>query len=338
MAATAGCGESGAASVSAPTVSNSGTSGAGGSTSGTSGSPPPPPPPSQQQHVSMLFEQPALSGIAGHLYQPRATQIGPPEGAFALLLWQRNKYQANGQLVATGWDAGSLTGFTPAVVAGSQLGFQNLQGTSTAQIESDAVGAYINSRDLPQSTADQKMMITPQYIFPPGSQPVPFASAQTTLGGALDLQVPTAAGPNTYVVEDLLFQDGNGTRLSIGIKLFRNGGSDSTIGIGYDSPTGTFMLNSPLGMNQRFVTLAAGSASAVGSTWSGWRHFEWSMSDAQFASALQYLAAQYPNQVKSLQPSQYVLTQVHLNAEFHTQGKTAELGWSMRGMQLWNSP
>ena len=321
LSAVAGCGGSGTSPVSGPP--------------GSTGRSPPPPPP----HITMLFEQPDLSGIDGNLYAPRATpHVGPPTGAFALVLWQANKYQANGQLVATAWDAGSMTGFAPTAITDAQLGFQNLQGTSTAQAEGGTVGAYINSNDLPPSTSDQKMMITPQYIFPSGSQPVPFAAAQTTLGGALDLQVPTAGGSNVYVVEDLLFQDGNGVRVSFGIKLFRNGGSDSTIGTGYDSPTNTYMVNSPLGNNQLFVTSATGGASASGSTWTGWRHFEWSVSEAQFTSALHYLAAQYPDQVKTTDPAQYVLTEVHLNAEFHTQGKPAELGWSLRGMQLWNTP
>jgi hypothetical protein len=62
------------------------------------------------------------------------------------------------------------------------------------------------------------------------------------------------------------------------------------------------------------------------------------MSEAEFISALQHLMASFPGRVISTDPSQYVLAGVHLNAEFHTRGQPAELGWSMRGLELWITP
>jgi hypothetical protein len=254
------------------------------------------------------------------------------------VLWQPNRYLSDGLLVPTGWDAGARTGFTPPTAMAAQLGFQNKPGTSTAQMEADTVGAYINSQDLPPSSADQKMMITPQYIFPLGSQPMPFASQGTSLGGALDLQIPTGAGAQTYVVADLLFMDLDGVRISYGIKIFSAGGGHPVVGSGYASDSNTYTLNSPLGVDERFVTKASASASATGAPWSGWRHFEWSISQAQFVSGLHYLTAQFPGKVTSTDPAHYVLAEVHLNAEFHTKGQPAELGWSMRGLKLWTTP
>jgi hypothetical protein len=284
--------------------------------------------------TTIIFEQPQVSGIAGNFIVDHAS----PQGSFAMVLWQPNRYQVNGQLVPTTWDAGAETGFTPSPVSGAELGFQNRAGTSTAQMEGDTVGAYINSADLPPSNADQKMMITPQYIFPAGNQPMPFASSGVTLGGSMDLQIPSAVGKDAYIVADLLFEDARGTRISYGIAIFHNDGTHPVGGSGYDGPSNTYMLNVPLGVDQRFVTAAADSAASTVSTWSGWRHFDWSITEAQFVGAIQELTKQFPGKVTSTDPTQYVLAEVHLNAEFHTQGKPAALGWSMRNLTLWTTP
>jgi len=299
-----------------------------GSSGGTAPSPPP---------ATILFEQPDVAGIAGHFVVPPATHTPPPKSVFGLVLWQPNRFQSSGELIPTAWDAGSRTAFTPSVAASAQLGFQNLTGTSTAQMEGDTVGAYIDSADLPPSSADQKMMITPQFLFPSGSEPVPFANPKTVLSGSMDLQIPTAVGRDTYVVLDLLFMDPNGVRISYGVAVFHNGASNPAVGSGV-SDNNTFMLNSPLGVDERFVTRATDSDSATGTPWSGWRHFEWSISEAQFASALQYLVTAFPGKVALEDPAQYLLAEVHLNAEFHTNGQPAQLGWSMRGLKLWTSP
>jgi hypothetical protein len=167
---------------------------------------------------------------------------------------------------------------------------------------------------------------------------MPFASPDSSLHGSLDLQVPAATGSDVYVVADLLFEGPNGARISLGIAIFRNGGTSSVVASGYDSPSNTYMLNSPLGIDQRFVTRASNSDGATGAPWSGWRHFEWSVSEDQFVGALQYLTAAFPGKVTSTDPVHYVLAKVHLNAEFHTKGEPAKLGWSMRGLKLWTTP
>jgi hypothetical protein len=55
------------------------------------------------------------------------------------------------------------------------------------------------------------------------------------------------------------------------------------------------------------------------------------VSQAQFVAAINYLIAQYPGKVTTTDPTEYVLAEVHLNAEFHFQPDAAELGWSMTG-------
>ncbi len=333
-AGVVGCGGSGGAgSAAVPSSSDSsssssgsiGSGGSGGSSDGTSA-------------ATILFEQPQESGIAGHLVVPTATHIPPPIGAFGLVLWQPNPNAANGQLVPTAWDAGTQTGFTPASpLTAMQLGFQPKAGSSTAQMDGDTVGAYLNSADLPGAPVGQKMMITPEFIFQPGSEPVPFSNSNSSLNGSLDLQIPTAAGKDTYVVADLLFVGASGVRISYGIAIFDNGETRALVGTGYDVPSNSYMLNSPLGVDQRFVTQAQGSTSWTGVPWLGWQHFEWSISQAQFVAALKYLVAQFPGKVQSTDPTQYVLAEVHLNAEFHFQPAPAELGWSMRGWKVWTT-
>ena len=288
--------------------------------------------------ATILFEQPQESGIGGHLVVPLATHTAPPNGVFTLVLWQPNPFVSNGQLVPTAWDAGTVTGFTPASpLTTMQLGFQPTAGSSTAQMDAATVGAYLNSADLPGSPAGQKMMITPQFTFAAGSEPVPFSSANSVLSGSMDLQIPTAVGNDTYVNADFSFIDPNGVRISMGIEIFHNGATNPVLGSGYDTPSNTYMLNSPLGVDQRFVTRVSGSGSATGVPWQGWQHFEWSISQAQFVAAINYLDAAFPGKVKTTDPTQYVLAEIHLNAEFHFQPDPAELGWSMQGWKVWTS-
>jgi len=330
VAALAGCGGSSGGSATA------GSSTSGSSSSGSSGAPPSGG--GSGATVNVLFEQPQENGIAGHLVVPPASHASPATGVFELVLWQPNPDMSNGELVPTTWDAGSQTGFAPpSPLNATQLGFQNKPGTSTAQMDGGVVGAYLTSANLPAFPNDQKMMITPQYIFEAGNEPVPFASSTSSLSGELDLQVPTAVGDDTYVVADLLFRGTNGVRISFGIKIFSNGVTQPVVGSGYDTPSNSYMLNSPLGVDQQYITLGQGSSVATGTPWVGWRHFEWSISQAQFVAGLNYLVSQYPGQVQSTDPTQYVLAEVHLNAEFHFGPAPAELGWSMSGLKIWST-
>jgi len=285
--------------------------------------------------TTVVFDQPLESGISTGLWVAPATHMGVPKGTFQLVLWQSDHYTSNGLPVPTAWDAGSQTGFTPSSPSTAQLGFQNKPGTSTAQMEGAVVGAYLNSRDMPTSLTSQKMMITPEYRFAAGSMPVPFASSTSILASSMELQIPVAVGKQTYVNADLLFVGPNGEHVSYGIKLFHNGVNSATTSTGYDVPTNGYILDAPLGSNQQFVTKASTSASSTGTPWSGWQHFEWSISQTQFVAALHQLAATYPGKVQSTDPTQYVLTEVHLNAEMHFLSSPAELGWSMKDWKLW---
>jgi hypothetical protein len=328
-----GCGGSsggGSAATGASTTSGSSSSGSSGSSGGSSGGSGP--------TVTVLFEQPQESGIAGHLVVPVANHTPPQTGVFELVLWQANPNVADGQLVPTTWDASSQTGFAPSSsLSTTQLGFQNQAGTTTAQMDGGTVGAYLNSANLPGSPVDQKMMITPQFVFASGNAPVPFADANSSLSASMDLQIPTALGNNTYVTADLLFRDPNGVRISFGVKIFSLGQTEPVVGTGYNAPGNSYMLNSPLQVDQQYLTLAQGSAAWSRAPWLGLRHFEWSISQAQFVAGLKFLVSTYPGKVQYTDPTQYVLAEVHLNAEFQFQPDPAELGWSMSGWKIWTT-
>jgi hypothetical protein len=285
-----------------------------------------------------LFDQPLESGIANNLFVAHVTKAGMPKGTFDLVLLQPNPYTSTGYLVPTSWDAGSKTGFVPTSPSIAQLGFRNQVGTSTAQMEGDTVGAYLNSKDLPTTLSNQLMMISPQYIFPSGTTPVPFASSGSVLNGEMDLQIPTAVGKKTYVSADLSFLDANGVRISYSVNLFHNGITGSLpISTNFNAAENIYILGAPLEAGQQFLSLVQGSASVTGAPWVGWRHFQWTIDRAQFVAALKYLVAKFPGKITSTDPTQYVLVEVHLNAEFKYSPAPAELGWSMRGLKLWVS-
>jgi hypothetical protein len=284
--------------------------------------------------TTVLIEQPTVSGIAKNIFVAHVAKSGMPTGSFDLVVEQPDPFTSTGNLVTTTWDAGSQTGFTPTSPATAQLGFRNLSGTSTAQMEGDVVGAYLNSKDLPTELTYQKMMTAPQYTFPSGTEPMPFESSTALLSAEMDLQIPVATGSDTYIDADFLFIGPNGLRVTYGVKLFNNGARGALFGVLYDTPDNVFIINCPLETNTQFLTKASTSGSSTGTPWLGWKHFQWSINQAQFVAGLKQLAAKFPAQVKSTDPNQYVFSQFHLNAEFHYSPAPAELGWSMRGLNV----
>ena len=282
----------------------------------------------------MLFQQPVLLGINSNWYVAHVNKGGLPEGSFGLVSWNPNPYNDGGEYVASSWDASAVTGFSPAQMTSSQLSVQNATDSTTGQMDGDTVGAYLNSRDLRPSQAGQMMMISPQYIFPEGQQPAVFTSAASTLSSSMQLQVPAAAGANTFVSADLLFLDPNGVRLSYSIKLFSYGHSAGELGGGYDSISNSYMFNCPLTGASQFITPGQSSAAPESAPWTGWRTFSWSINDVQFAAAIKYLQSQFPGKIPTTDPTKWVLGEVHLNAQLIIVTPPAELGWSMHGWQV----
>jgi hypothetical protein len=287
--------------------------------------------------TSVIFQQPLEADITSHLFVPNASNTSAPAGVFELVYWQTNPGSPNGLLVPTTWDASAVTGFSPSTLTGTELGTENAPGATTAQMDDGTVGVYLNSADLPGSPDGQKMMITPRIAFAAGTAPVPFASSTAVLNVSMDLQIPTASGSDTYCNVVFEFQDTAGVRISYGVDIFRNGSTNMQMSTGYDAPSNSYQLNAPLGAAQQYVTMAAGSAGVTGSTWVGWRSFQWSISEAQFAAALKYLSTIFPREVQDIDPTQYSLVEMHLNAEFHFNPEPATLGWSMTNWSVWLS-
>jgi hypothetical protein len=287
--------------------------------------------------TTVVFEQPLLSGIANNFFVAHVTKAGMPTGVFDLVALQPDPQTSNGYLVPNAWDAGSQTGFVPLSPLTAQLGFNIRPGASTAQMEGDTVGAYLNSKDLPTTRTNQLMMISPSYRFRPGTAPVPYASSTSLLNGEMDLQIPMAVGRDTYVSADLVFLDPAGVRISFSINLFHNGAAHLFLTSTYDLAENIYILELPLAQGQLFVTPVLGSAVQTGTPWLGFRHFQWTLSQAQFVGALKYLIAKYPGRITSTDPTRYVLNEIHLNAEFHYSPTPAELGWSMRGLKVWTT-
>jgi hypothetical protein len=281
---------------------------------------------------TILWQQPSLAGIIGHLYVPSANKSKPAIGQFGLLLWQPDPKTSNGLLVPTTWAAGEKTGFDPSGT-GTELAFQNMEGSSTVQASGRTVGAYLNSADLTAGSNEYKMMITPQIDF---AGIAVFASADS-LRVSLELQVPTATDgmqkeSDTYVNSDLLFTDpSTGVEISFSGGMFHHGTQEpaAVCNVGTDPATGNVMVNCPLLPGAPYVTVGTASAHQQFATWRGFKAFAYSVSKAQFAAALVAVHDTYPKMTVSLNPGDYMLIEWHLNAELHYQTAAATLGWSM---------
>lgn len=274
--------------------------------------------------MNILFEQPLVERIADHFQQPLATGKPVPTGEFCLVLWQADTLTENGLLVPSTTSFSDITGFQPNNPALAQLAFYAPGRYSVAQAEGSCVGAYLNSADIYDPIVGQKMMITPQYIFP--GPPRPFA--QGSLVGGLNLQVPVAVGKDTYVVLDHQFEGPQDERLSFGVILFHNGGLSAEPTTGYDEPSHSFMFNSALGKTT-YVTDITGSA--ADQPWVGLMPFAYSIHPLQFSAALDALKL-------ATDPAEWRLLSVHLNAEFHFNPAPARLGWSMANLRVGVQP
>jgi hypothetical protein len=182
-------------------------------------------------------------------------------------------------------------------------------------------------------------MIAPSYRFPADREARPFSTTTSELGASLELQVPTAndghiAGSETYIVAEFLFRGSNGKDISYGVPLFFNGVPHSRVTTGFDSDTQSLMFNSPLGEANAFVRPLGNSQLKASLPWRGWRQFAFAIGSEDFSRALNYLNSQYPQSGLSLDPANYRLVQIHLNAELHFGKGPAELGWSMRKLKV----
>ena len=298
--------------------------------------------------AKVLFRQPALDGFGDRLYV--IARI--PEETFAMISWQRNPATPDGKFIPVDWDVGVKTGLE---INGNRLdaqrGMANRAGSTAAQMCGGCVGAYLNSADLSGGGVDAdnhplpgsggyKMMVTPQIAFSPDRVGHLFQHAGDALSVSVELQVPVAAcaqkkGSLAYVNPCLVFADKKRkVKISYITVCFssRPGNSAPKVveNIAYDAPSHSWMIHSLLVPGLRWATLAEGSSTYQNAPWKGWKRFSYSITRANFETALKAFREQQPDIDCSLDPADYALQTFHLNAEITYQTAPAELGWSMR--------
>jgi hypothetical protein len=300
---------------------------------------------------TVIFEQPILGGVAGNFHVPIAERKYPSDRQFTVILWQPNPNRLDGELVPTNWSAGDKTGFYPAgALREHQSAFIDAYAESTVQIEAGTIGAYVRSADLPNGSHGDKMMITPVYTFPKQTPLRPFLRPGDALVNSLELQIPVAQDANkpgnyTYVNPVFFFIDiENHTQISYDITVFHHAlhrappptpESLRKTEVGaFDGPTHSYQVGNALSVGSRVVLPLSGTTLYQNQPWKGWRIFRFAITRNNFQSALKSLKERDPGFLGSENPSDYVLTEWHLNAELNFTNGPAELGWSLRKTRI----
>ncbi len=298
--------------------------------------------PLEVAHAQVLVTQPYISALGPLMFNPHSGAEHFPFLQFGMVIWEPNPYRIDGQLVPiSNWDAGAKTGLHVVSMSVDQLGYVNRPNTTIAQASGGSVGAYLNSDDLSSFGMCSKMEIAPQYRFRPTGMKYPFASTNGAINVSFDLQVPTAVGGttpfnNVFVSADLQYLDPiRKVQISNGIKIFLlNSSHPGLQSVGYDQPSGSYMLNTPLAAGSTWVRQLPGSGSMTGMPWTGYRTFTFQVSYQGLKLALSALRTTYPTLHSSLNPKDYGFVMFHLNAAFHCGSGHAELGWSMRNLTV----
>src|SRR5208283_5061511 len=235
------------------------------------------------------------------------------------------------------WTAGNVTGFFPVNKATAQLSYV-ATGTSpitTAQYEGNTVGAYLQAADQPGAT---DLEITPQVFYTPGgSNPAQgqglnlFTDSTKVLTESMLLQIPTATGTGPWIaVKHFFTGQGGQHNFDISVLLFRTHGS-TTPGpvINGDTHTNAIVCVVPIGVatSNPYVTTITGAYTT--STYSGFTPIAYSISQAQVIAVLQLIDGNNPNGWSySHDPTQYLMTTLHINAEIQSLPSSDTLGWS----------
>lgn len=296
---------------------------------------------------TVVFEQPNLDGIAGNLHVPKAEHQYPTEHIFNLLLWQPNPNQADGELVPSHKNVADKTGFQPSgPLEKQQAAFRDADDVTTVQVDGDTVGVFLQSRDLPNQSPGDKLMVTPEVKFPKENRGYPFAQPGVAMVNSLELQIPVAVdqsrpGNITYVTSDFTFEDRQTkAKISYGVHIFhhamratRSPAREQLIKSevhGFDEPSHAYQVGNQLWPGSRVISVLEGSTLFQDQPWTGWRSFKFAITGHNFTTALQALKQKFPEFSGSENPADYALVAWHLNAELKFATGPAELGWSMR--------
>jgi hypothetical protein len=294
---------------------------------------------------TIIFQQPVLDGIAGNFHVPLAERGEYSKEGFNMLLWQPNPGRSDGLLIPSHRSVADKTGFQPSnPLEKHQAAFRDSDDTTTVQIDGDTVGVYLESKDLPTQSMEDKLMITPEFGLSKAQQFRPFEKPGTALVNSFELQIPMAQDMNrkgnfTYIVADFTFLDRkNDAKISYGVHIFHHSPRpkrytgrliEKEVG-GFDTPSHAYQVGNPVIAGSRVVTVLKGSAEYQEDPWTGWRVYKFAITRNNFETALKSLKEQNPSYPGSVDPTDYTLTEWHLNAELKFGSGPAEMGWSMR--------
>jgi len=240
-------------------------------------------------------QQPAASGINGALYVAGSSAPEPPNNVFGLVALEAPPVS----YVGTAWNAGNLTGFTPTVQNyTTQLGYANTSGnnpTTTAQMQGNTVGAYLQSVDFPGGSSDGSICIAAVVNIAAPIEGSPWA-AGGSLNAQFGFQVPTATTTTAAPFASanaVLTSSVDGTEIILQAVLLNLGSTSTAVFSGLDSD-GSISFGVPLvAGNSQYVSMASGSAGYLTApTTGGYLSYNFSFSSTQFAAILAYLASQ----------------------------------------------
>jgi hypothetical protein len=294
--------------------------------------------------VQEILSQPSLSGITGNLYvHGGPAPNNPANNVFGLISEQANPQTGNGAFQVNGWNASSVTGFAPNNPLTAQLSYAASGTSSTAQAEGTQVGVYLQTIDLPGQPVNSKMMITPQLNFAAGAEVI-WVDTSSVLSASMNIQVPTkSGGSNNFInVNHQFFMVSQPTiGFTLNAMICGNNAAPNNIVATQDVGfTNVFIVAAPIGkpVSNPYLTSVAGVYTQ--STFSALTQYSWTISWAQFAAALTLAQNTFGSSVAtgvpSVVPSDWTMTEMHVNAEMHYQSGVSDgtLGWSMTDWQV----
>jgi hypothetical protein len=275
-----------------------------------------------------LLQQATVTGIAGNLFVAGARGAGgghPPNGTFALVSDQTNPLTSSGLFQVNTWDPSALTGFKANNPSGSQLAYAATGPTTIAQYEGNTLGVYLQSADLP--SGDQ--MIAAQTFYAGLNL---FTSSSVVLNESMTLQVPTSNGATPFIAVKHFFAGvgpSAGHNFDIAVLLFHNGASSPAPDVSFDNKTSAWVNEVALGDARSAPYLTTITGAFTGTPYMGFVPLSWSISQAQVIAAIENINSTQ-DLSWSTDPTQYQITNIHVNAEIRGLPNSDTLGWSMK--------
>ncbi len=276
-----------------------------------------------------LLQQATVTGIAGNLFVNGARGAGggdPPKGTFALVSDQANPLTSSGLFQVNTWDPSALTGFRASNPSGAQLAYAATGPTTIAQYEGNTLGVYLQSADL-ASGADQ--MIAAQTFYAGLNI---FTSSSVVLNESMMLQVPTSSGATPFISVKHFFSGIGamaGNNFDISVLLFHNGAGSPPPSVNYDNHGLAWVSEVALGDSRSAPYVTTVTGAFTGTPYMGFVPLSWSISQAQVIAAIKNI-----NSTQGLSwstdPTQYQITNIHVNAEIRGLPNSDTLGWSMK--------